>query len=155
MDKKPNINPSIFIEACNEYKVLLEISNEKHYKKGWAFYRLRDKYGETIANMAIQKHNNPSLQLEQAYKIVEQKNVEKWEVTKKIIDLFIQEERSKRSYVKKHINTNLKEQYNADRFKNDPRDYLKGIGKCPHGVPFYQTCAICNPDKFRIDNGSD
>lgn len=31
-----------------------------------------------------------------------------------------------------------------------PVDKLK---KCPHGVPEIQTCAICEPDKWRMENG--
>ena len=31
-----------------------------------------------------------------------------------------------------------------------PIDKLK---QCPHGVPDIQTCAICEPDKWRIENG--
>jgi hypothetical protein len=31
-----------------------------------------------------------------------------------------------------------------------PIDNLK---KCPHGVPEIQTCAICEPDKWRMENG--
>ncbi len=30
-----------------------------------------------------------------------------------------------------------------------PIDDLK---KCPHGVPEIQTCAICEPDKWRMEN---
>jgi len=39
--------------------------------------------------------------------------------------------------------------YMPDTSSPDIRDNIKQYKKCPHGVPFYKICAICQPDKFK------
>ncbi len=34
-------------------------------------------------------------------------------------------------------------------FDHDPRDSVAGLPKCPHGIPLYRKCAICDPEGFR------
>lgn len=36
-------------EAYNEFEKLCKEADEKDYKPGWVFYRLKEKYGESIA----------------------------------------------------------------------------------------------------------
>ena len=38
------------IEAGNEYEKLLKIQEEQDFKKGWVFYRMKEKYGQEIAD---------------------------------------------------------------------------------------------------------
>ena len=40
----------ILTDAYNDYEKLLKEAEEKDYKTGWVFYRLKEKYGEKIAN---------------------------------------------------------------------------------------------------------
>jgi hypothetical protein len=40
-------------------------------------------------------------------------------------------------------------------FRHDPRDHQEYLPKCPHGVPYIQVCAICDPKKFKIMTGID
>ena len=155
MNKKPEINRQIIIKAYKEYISLKKIANKNKYRNGWVFYRLREKYGEITTYLVNQLSNNPKMTIEQAQKIVEQKIADEREISKKNVDRFMQEEREKRNRVKSPTNKNLKENYNDERFKNDPREYVKGIRKCPHGLPYFKTCAICDPEKFRSENGTD
>ncbi|MDO9545663.1 MAG: bifunctional DNA primase/polymerase [Pelolinea sp.] len=46
-----------------------------------------------------------------------------------------------------------KENYNSYRFNSDPRDHQENVRKCPHGIPYYQKCAICDPKGHREFNG--
>ena len=38
---------------------------------------------------------------------------------------------------------------------HDPRKYLDGFEKCPHGIPKFSKCAICDPEGFRDKMGID
>ena len=37
------------IEAFNEFKKLRKLADEKGYKFGWIFYRLKEEFGQEIA----------------------------------------------------------------------------------------------------------
>jgi hypothetical protein len=58
---------------------------------------------------------------------------------------------------KKNPNTgqNTKERNSENRFTHDIRNYQEDIKKCKHGVSVLQTCALCNPEKFKDDYGMD
>jgi hypothetical protein len=43
----------------------------------------------------------------------------------------------------------------SPRAVQDPRDFIEGVSKCPHGVPRTQRCAICDPKGFREERGWD
>jgi hypothetical protein len=32
---------------------------------------------------------------------------------------------------------------------HDPRDHIANFEKCPHGIPKFRICAICDPKRFR------
>lgn len=37
-------------EAFNEYEKLRKLAEDKDYKPGWVFYKLKEKYGQEIAS---------------------------------------------------------------------------------------------------------
>jgi hypothetical protein len=39
--------------------------------------------------------------------------------------------------------------------RHDPRKYVDGFEKCPHGIPKFSKCAICDPEGFRDKMGID
>ena len=43
------INNDKLVDAYNEYEKLLNIAEEKDYKHGWIFFKLKDKFGEPVA----------------------------------------------------------------------------------------------------------
>ena len=48
-----------------------------------------------------------------------------------------------------------KGKHSEDRFEHDIRKFQDDIPKCKHGVSILQTCALCNPEKFKYDYGMD
>jgi len=38
---------------------------------------------------------------------------------------------------------------------HDPRDHIAQYKKCPHGIPTFRICAICDPEGFREYTGID
>lgn len=40
----------ILARAANEYERLLKIAEEKNYKRGWVYYKLKEKFGARVAS---------------------------------------------------------------------------------------------------------
>lgn len=48
------INDDLLTKAYNDFEKLRKEAEEKDYKPGWVFFKLRDKYGLEIANTVFQ-----------------------------------------------------------------------------------------------------
>lgn len=46
-------DPNEYEKAYDDYEKLLGIVESEGYKKGWAFYMMRDKYGEWLATLVV------------------------------------------------------------------------------------------------------
>ena len=51
--------------------------------------------------------------------------------------------------IKTNINKRREEPEKSQRVSPDT------LRKCPHGVVYYKTCAICNPERFKMENNMD
>lgn len=56
-----------------------------------------------------------------------------------------------------HPGVSLHEEYTTSSpiMSRDPRQYTDHLPKCPHGIPLFRTCAICDPKKFQQENNMD
>ena len=49
------INNDLLVKAANDYESLTRRQEELGYKHGWVYYKLKEKYGEEIANEVYEK----------------------------------------------------------------------------------------------------
>lgn len=155
MTRRPKKYPKEYIEAFKEFENLLNIAKDKHYKPGWAFYKLKDKYGKLIAQFVSKNFKEIS---EKNQHVGFNSNLENDLISdspQKMVEFLSKDDILKKRKLVKENKYKNKEKYNQDRFRSDPRNFIDNSKTCPHGIPNFRICAICDPVRFKNEYGID